>query len=154
MTEARINFINWHPDLEDTENKGLTVAENVVHEPEGYKPIHLASAGAFSTTGGLGASNATVTSLIAKPVGAANDLFCAWMANNTLHVGINGVTATTSATGYPLSFATAGAGGGAQITAFDVSEYAGKISFVVEAAQNESIPSTSGTIRHSGVMDF
>ena len=66
MTQVRFDFLNLAPDMEDTENQGLTVAQNVVHDTEGYKPVHLGSAGSFATTGGLAASNATVTSIIAK----------------------------------------------------------------------------------------
>lgn len=152
MSQIRINFLNYNPDLEDTENEGLTIAQNVIHEPEGYKPVHLGTSTAFATTGGLAASVYTVTSCIAKPIGAGNDLFCAWIANNTLHVGLNGVTATTAVTGYPLSFSTAGSS--QEITAFDVAEYAGKIFFVAEAKQTEASPSTTGVLAHIGYMDY
>ncbi|MHC4361852.1 MAG: hypothetical protein ACYSTZ_03410 [Planctomycetota bacterium] len=33
----RFNFIDWRPDADDFGNKGLTVADNVVHDSEGYK---------------------------------------------------------------------------------------------------------------------
>ena len=158
MSEVRLNFLNFAPDLEDEANPGLTVAQNVIHEPEGYKPLHLASAGSFATTGGLAASTATVTSLVAKPVGSGGDLFCAWIASNTLHVGINGVTAASLSsagggqTGYPLSFATQGSS--QSITAFDVTEYAGKIFFVAEAQQGQSTPTTTTSLSHIGHMDY
>ncbi len=153
MSEVRLNFLNFAPDLEDEENTGLTVAQNVVHEPEGYKAIHLGSAGSFSTTGGLAASSATVTSLIAKPVGAGDDLFCAWIAGDTVHVGINGVTSASDTTGYPLSFATTGSS--QAISAFDVCEYASKIFFVVEATQIVNVPSTTtAVVAHIGLMDY
>lgn len=152
MSQVRLNFLNWQPDLEDEANQGLTVAQNLVHEPEGYKSIHLASAGSFATTGGLAASSATVTSIVTKPVGASGDLFCAWISNDTLHVGINGVTSAAVTTGYPLSFATTGAN--QAITAFDVCEYAGKIFFTAEAAQGTSSPSTTVSIAHIGHMDY
>lgn len=151
MAEIRYNFLNWRPDLEDTENQGLTVAQNVVHEPEGYKPIHLASAGSFVTTGGLAASSATVVSLVSKRIGPWSDQLCAWISNNTLNIGINGVTLTSTTTGYPLSFSTTGS---PQVTVFDVCEYAGKVTFVVEAQQSQSIPATTAVLRHSGYLDF
>ena len=152
LAEARINFLNWRPDLEDTEHEGLTVAENLIHEPEGYKPCHLGSAGSFSTTGGLAASSATVNSLVAKRIGPWSDQLCAWLSNDTIQIGINGVTLTSTTTGYPLSFATAGSN--QEITVFDVSEYGGKVTFVVEASQSEGSPSTTSSIRHSGYLDF
>lgn len=152
MSEFRFNFQDLAPDLEDTKNPGLTIAQNVVHETEGYKAVHLGSAGSFSTTGALGASNATVTALIAKPVGAQSDLFCAWLANDTLHVGINGITSPTSATGHPLSFGTAGPT--QEITVFDVTEFADKIFFVVSAQQDEVVPSNTSTLTTSGFVDY
>ena len=60
MSELRLSFVDWQPDLEDEVNQGLTVADNVLHGIDGYKPSHLGSAGSFATTGGLAASNATV----------------------------------------------------------------------------------------------
>lgn len=151
----RVTFLNWRPDAEDVGNDGLTTADNVVHETEGYKPIHLASSGAFATTGGLAASNATVLSLVAKPVGAQGDLFCAWLADATLvtlHVGINGETASTSATGYPLQFATAVTS--PEIWAFDVCEYGGKICWTVEAKASTSTPATTVSVAFAGYMDY
>ena len=85
MSQIRTNFLNWMPDAEDTATQGLTVADNVVHETEGYKLIGLGSAGSFSTTGNLGASVATVEACAARPVGDGADYFCAWIANSTLH---------------------------------------------------------------------
>lgn len=154
MSEIRLNFLNYRPIQEDVNHDGLTVANNVVHEPEGYKQIHIRTAAAFSTTGGLAASNASVSSVIARPVGSQGDYFCAWLSGSpgTLHVGINGVTSTSSTTGYPLSFSTATSGND-RIYAFDVCEYAGKIFFVVEARFLESGGSTAA-LRHIGYMDF
>ena len=153
MSELRLNFLNYRPTQEDVNHDGLTVANNVLHEPEGYKQTYLRSASAFSTTGGLGASNASVSSVFAKPVGAQGDLFCAWLSGSpgTLHVGINGVTATTAATGYPLSFSTATSGDD-RIYAFDVCEYAGKIFFVVEAQYEADTGTLS--LKHIGYMDY
>ena len=160
MSEVRLNFLNYNPDSEDTENQGLTVAQNVVHEPEGYKPIHLGSAGSFATTGGLGVSAATVLSLVAKPVGPQGDVFCAWISGSplpSLHVGINGVTAASVTTGYPLSFSNTHVSASATpavIYSFDVCEYGGKIFFDVEARQGIAIPSTTQSLKFSAYMDF
>lgn len=154
------------PDAEDTATDGLTVANNVVHEPEGYKATHLISALAFSTTGGLAESVATVCALanglpcvIAKPVGAQDDLFVAWLSGSppTLHVGLNGVTSSADTTGYPLSFSTAYVSRTATpvaIFAFDVCEYAGKIFFNVEARMGTVSPSTTQALKYSAYMAF
>ena len=155
MTELRVNFLNWKPDQEDVGNDGLTVADNVIHDTEGYRPVNLASSGTFATTGGLAASNDTVLSLVAKPVGSSGDLFCAWIADSTtptLHVGVNGSTGTTTATGYPLAFATAVTS--PEIYAFDVCEYGGKILFTVEAQGETSSPDTTTSLAFAGYMTY
>ena len=152
MTEFRFDFQNLAPDLEDTQNQGLTIAQNVIHETEGYKPTHLGSAGSFVTTGGLGASNATVTSVIAKPVGSRSDLFCAWIANDTLHVGLDGVTSTSVTGGFPVSFSTTGTS--QEVVAFDVAELADKIFFTVQVQQSQAIPATAATLTTTGHMDY
>lgn len=155
----RINFLNWRPDAEDVGNDGLTTADNVIHDVEGYRPVHLASASTFATTGGLGATtDDTVLSVVAKPVGAQGDFFCAWVADSTtprVHVGLNGVTATTTATNYANGTAVAlpAAATDAQIWAFDVCEYGGKILWTVEARGTDA-GSTAVSVAFAGYMDF
>lgn len=148
----KVKFLDWRPDIEDVGNGGLTQADNVVHDVEGYRPIHLASAGAFSTD--VAASNATVLSIVAKPVGSQGDLFCAWVAQDTvpeLHVGLNGATAPTTATGYPLAMATAATD--AEIYAFDVCEYGGYIVFTVEAQATDA-SATALSYAFAGYVSF
>lgn len=153
MPEFRFNFLNWRPDAEDTQHDGLSVADNVIHEPEGWRAVGLGSASSFATTGGLAASSSTVISLVAKPVGSQNDLMCAWITTNgNLNLGLNGVTLASDTTGYPLAFATAVTD--AEVTAFDVCESYGKIFFVVEAAANTGVPSTTVTLKHIGYLDY
>ena len=152
MSEVRFNFLNFNPDSEDTENQGLTIAQNVVHDTEGYKAVHLGSAGSFSTTGGLAASAATITSIVVKPVGVGDDLSCAWIASDTLHVGLNGVTAASVTTGFPVSFATTGSS--QEIVSFDVTEFADKIFFCAQAQQTEIAPSATSTLTTVGYMSY
>ena len=150
----RVTFLNWRPDAEDVGNDGLTQADNVIHDIEGYRPVHLASAGTFATTGGLAASTATILSIVAKPVGSQGDYLAAWVADATvptLHVGLNGVTAATTATGYPLAMATAATD--AEIYAFDVCEYGGKIIWTVEAQATDA-SATALSYAFAGYMDF
>lgn len=162
MPSFRKNFLNWRPDAEDFGNDGLVTADNVIHETEGYKPAHLESAGGFKTTGGLAGTTATVMAVQARPVGSQGDLLVAWLstpATPTLHIGINGVTGTTSATGYPLAFSTAYAGGSTNaigITAFDVTEYGGKIFWTVEANFKTDVATSTVTNvkAFAGYMDF
>ena len=156
MSEVRFNFLNWQPDQDDSNTDGLITADNVIHESEGYKPTYLASAGSFGTT--IAASTqGTVLSIIAKPVGNQGDVLCAWIANATtatLAVGFNGVTATSGATGHPLTFLELGGTGTSQeIFAFDVCELADKVFFTVEANQAE-VGGTEVSRRFSGYLDY
>lgn len=152
--QVRVDFLNWRPDAEDVFNQGLVVATNAIHDTEGWKPVHVKTTTSFSTTGGLEASAATVTSLVAKPIGTGTDLMCAWISNNTVQIGVNGVTMTSAGsvggglTGYPLAFATAGTD--QQISFFDVCENEGFVFFVVEAWQRQASPLTSVALRHIG----
>ena len=152
MSRVRIDFLNWRPDAEDFGNQGLTVADNVVHEPEGYKPIYLKSAGAFATIGDL----RSITSVVTKPiggggeVGSAGDLLSAFLNNSNQQLGIalNGSTLGTSSTGFPVAFSTAGTS--AAITFFDVCELDGRVFFVAEAEMQKASPSTVTSIAVSG----
>jgi hypothetical protein len=126
----RKDFLEWRPDAEPFGNQGLSKAQNVVHDTEGYKPVYLNSAASFATTGGL----QSVTSIVCKPVGTQGDLMCAWLSNNTLHIGINGATALNNST--TAAFSTAGSA--PAVTSFDVCEYAGNWYVQAEAQQTEA----------------
>ena len=79
-------------------------------------------------------------------------MLCAWVTNSGgLNIGINGVTGTSTSTGYPLSFATAVGG---KIQAFDVCELAGQVFFVVEATQQTISPATVVSLRHTGYFGY
>jgi len=151
MTQVRFDFLNLAPDMEDTENQGLTIAQNVVHDTEGYKPIHLGSAGSFQTTGALGGN---VVAIVTKSVGAGDDTFSAWFDINSLqlNVGVNGITSPPVAGTFAPSFSETGTS--QAITAFDVCESNGKIFFVVEVSQSLTSPDTTVSLREMGYLDF
>lgn len=150
MSEVKFNFLNYQPRLEDEQNQGLVRAENVLHDPEGYKPIYLRSGSAFSTA--IAAGGGTIHDVVAKSIGSQGDVLAAWIHNDTLNVGVNGVTSPSVTTGYPLSFATSGSS--KFIYAFDVCEAEGKVFFTVEARQTEASPVGTSTLVHAGYMDF
>ena len=148
MTERiRVDFLEWRPDLDDFQNPGMTTADNVIHDIEGYKQIKLASSGAFATTGAL----TTVTSIQAKPIGTNGQHLCAWLNDNTIHIGIDGVTAVSSPA-TTVSFATTPAN--LEISAFQVAELADKIFFVVEALAANVSPSTTVSLRLAGYLTY
>ena len=46
MSQLRLNFLNWRPDIEDTQHDGLSIAQNVLHDTEGYKEVRAMNTGA------------------------------------------------------------------------------------------------------------
>ena len=49
MSELKYNFLNWNPDQDDFDNQGMIVADNMIHDTEGFLPVGIQTAGAFST---------------------------------------------------------------------------------------------------------
>ena len=63
--EIRRDFLNFQPDIEDFGNEGLVKADNVTHEPEGYKEVRqLATASVVQAIG------FTTTAIDVRPLGA------------------------------------------------------------------------------------
>lgn len=131
---TRIDFLNWAPDLEDENHGGLTVADNVVHHGEGYKPIGLQTAGGFATNASIG----TVTSVQIRNAGSADNQVAAWaqVINATtaaLRIGSPDATAggqfsgSTSSTLTGLQLVTASSLPVAWISSFEACELADKI---------------------------
>lgn len=141
----RTKFQGFAPDLDDYENPGLTVASNVVHDAEGYKPVTLDPT--FTAT----LSGVTVASVM--PVGAQGDYMAAWVDGNTLNVGINAVAATTTESGYPLTFSITPASFRDSINFFDVCELNNNIYFVVQATrQDQQDVNINETLNMAGYM--
>lgn len=70
MSQVRINFLNWRPDLEAFGNDGLTVANNVIHDEEGYKQVTLGTSTSQSTLTGIdGRTLLSVEHFLIKPMG-------------------------------------------------------------------------------------
>ena len=74
MSQLRLNFLNWRPDIEDTQHDGLSIAQNVLHDTEGYKEVRAMNTGVPLASSSLnvlqiavapfrGAVSATVTSV-------------------------------------------------------------------------------------------
>jgi len=147
MSEVRLNFLNWRPDADEFGNDGLTVAKNVVHDTDGYKPIYVATAYAAATSTAV---SSTVPSLQVRPIGSGTQTLRAWISGDQINVGIDGVTATSAVTGYPISFATASSY--RNITFFDVCEAPGYIFFTLGAEQVTVSPSTTVATLFNGLI--
>lgn len=118
--KVRRDFQAYAPDLDDYGNQGLGIANNVLHQPEGYKEVRQYSTGsAITGIGGVPrAFTGTPSNLVEwSPVGDNS----AWVgvayspADNTFQVGFGGEWAAYIGTG------TAGLTGGA-IGAFSAAE--------------------------------
>jgi hypothetical protein len=69
--QLRVNFLNWRPDQDAFGNDGLIVADDCLHDSEGYKELRYQSAGAFTTTTSMGVH---VIDMVARPLLNANKL--------------------------------------------------------------------------------
>ena len=90
MSEIRLNFLNWRPDLEDYGHDGLTTADNVIHQPQGY--VQLVKKSDASATS-LGSVSSSIVSTQIRRIGplaelagqvTVNTMMLARMENATL----------------------------------------------------------------------
>jgi hypothetical protein len=73
VSELRYQFLNWRPDLEDTQHDGLSVADNVFHDVEGYKQVSFVTDAAVSTM--VSSSNeATLRAFQVRQIGNLMDV--------------------------------------------------------------------------------
>lgn len=152
MSQLRINFLNWRPDQDEFQNE-LTTADNVVHDTEGYKQVHLKSAGAFNT---IVPASWSVTSVVAQQAVQKGTAFTAFVGEaipggptNTLNFGVFYTTTDTMYrslwvdTGYPTANAFATGGTNQAVVAFDHC-YLGDQVFMVAVA-DQDVAATAGT---------
>ena len=129
MSEIRLNFLNWRPDMEPSGHDGLTEADNVLHDTEGYKQLRVATSGAAATAA---ASANTLGSVQVRQLGSKQDtsednkMACYLVVANPSGVGVriqvgsstfNSESTLTASAGTAHPVATGGA-----ITAFEVCE--------------------------------
>ena len=151
MTQRlRLNFLEWTPDLDDFQNPGMTVADNVIHQPEGYKQVAIQTAGAFSTLTSVG----TVTSIQIKPIGTGGTNLAAWLRPQTatpsviLEIGDPEVGVLGS-----VGSATLISVNSMKIDAFQVCELEDKV-FAVANANGTAQAGTVISINLTGYFDY
>ena len=160
MSEIRLNFLNWRPDQEASQHDGLTVAENVIHDAEGYKQVLFATAGAVSTAISMSTTTSAVLSAQVRQAGSKRDA----STDNKVHCLIINSTAvgraeiwvgsgTDLTTLFAQATLTASAGtvspvaSAAAITAFEVCELEGNVFITAEAkAENSSGEEMTGRV--------
>jgi hypothetical protein len=72
MSFVKFDFLNWRPDLEDYRNEGLVSAQNILHQPEGYKQITALTTTSMGTIASV-AFDKTATSIQMRQVGPNKD---------------------------------------------------------------------------------
>ena len=83
MPSLRYDFAAWLPDMDDFQNPGMTVADNVFHQDDGYQIIKQQTAGAFATLTSVGNAGRNVGAVQVKPIGVGGTNLAAWLKLST-----------------------------------------------------------------------
>ena len=149
MTEVRRDFLNWRPDRDEFDSEGLQVADNVLHDVEGYKQTRYATDGAASTLNGT--SGVTITSFQARQVGSLRD------SSSDNKIGLSATVSGLKIQSYgasvpqtTVSFATA-ATSGVAIRAFQVTEL-GDNAFVAAEVRGVAASGTEVSANFTGYI--
>ena len=148
--QVRINFLNWRPDQEPLGHDGLYVADNVLHETEGYKQVKVVPEADWTLNG----LNYTMTAIQVRQIGSLRDSSISNKIVATLRGGavprLDVANADSGGQLTFLAFATAPATVYG-ITAFQVAELNG---YAVTCAQAEALETggTAMTLNLSGYV--
>ena len=154
MPSLRYNFGEWLPDLDDFQNPGLIVADNVFHQDDGYQIIKQQTTGAFATLTSVGVAGRNVGGIQVKPVGVGGTNLAAWLTlatggpTATLEVGDPEVGALGA-----VQSATLASVGALSINAFQVCELGDKV-FVTAEAQGRAAENTQIALNLTGYIGF
>lgn len=105
MPRVRFNFLNWRPDQDEFNTDGLQIADNVLHDVEGYKELLKQTAGAFSTGVSFNFPLSSVRAMrTVKIAGADTNLHCivtdrattSTMANIIIKEDVDALTSFTA----------------------------------------------------------
>jgi hypothetical protein len=165
--QVRTNFLNWRPDREALGNDGLTVAENVIHDSDGYKPLHKQSAGAFATTSAFTATfGLAVKSVYLKPLSKSDRHGVAALvalpgpmvalALGVTEENVFGIAGTNSATllvQSQVNSSTLLSAGACRLLSFSIAELEGAAVFVAQA-EADLAGGTVQSLNASGIVDY
>ena len=126
MSQVRLNFLNWRPDSIDLGNEGLSIANNVLHDTEGYKPLVKQTAAAFTaSTFFSGSTLASVRSIQIRQVQLNSNRIAAMAKDRAttaaiadLTIGLEGEAAAFTT----ISSGTLSSAGGIRVASFSVAE--------------------------------
>lgn len=145
-----IPFLKWLPDLEDYNNPGMTVADNVLHDTDGYKQLLQQTALAFATV-------KAATSLQIKPAGVSgqNRIFAALVpfqtATSSSFLSIGDID--TADTFTQLSMGTLTSVGACRIQSFSIAELGPNI-LITAKADGDLLAGGTTTIALTGIASY
>ena len=144
LAEVRVNFLNWRPDQDEFNTDGLQVADNVLHDVEGYKETR-----ALNTGSTLNNTTLTAAFLAVNPLGDGTTDHLGILhdtgGTNRVYLGTFGTWSEYQA--LPPAGATAGS-----LTAFSSTELNDKI--VACAKFNFATTLPTGTTTASGYISY
>lgn len=147
----RFDFLEWRPDRDELNTEGLQIADNVVHETEGYKQVLMHTAGANGTISSL----TSAVALREVPIGTGGQTLKAWLSKETLSPGdalaLN-VAVEASTTLDSVTSATVTSLTDAEITSLAVAELDDNLFITCEAAVQ--LVSGPGQLNITGYVAF
>lgn len=155
MSQIRTNFLGWRPDQDEFGLEGLITADNIIHDTEGYKPVKMQTAGAFSAaTFYSGATLHSVRSMQIRAVGLGNNNMAAIAEDGTggvadLSIGAQGEAAAFTS----ISTATLASVGGIRCKAFSVAELESG-AFLISAKWDADITGGSTSYALTGEVTY
>ncbi len=149
MPNLRRDFLNGTPDQEDFGNEGLTVADNVIHDTEGFKQLNIQPSASFETANFYsGKALSSVRSMQIRSIGDRKNRIAAIAEDRatTAVMADLSVGAEGDSTAFTLiSTGTLASADSIRIKAFSVAEL-GVGSFVACAAFSAELEDGSSTL--------
>lgn len=151
MSMLRRDFLNWRPDRDEFNTDGLQIADNIVHDTEGYKQVLMHTAGATGTLAPL----TSIVSFRESAIGTSDQTLKAWLQRTTLAPGdaltlVVGVSPVTSLGS--VQSATVASQTDAAITSLAVAELDDNLFITAEAEVN--LVSGPGILNITGYVAF
>ena len=147
MSQVRVNFLGWRPDQDEYATEGLITAENVLHDTEGYKPLKMQTAGAFSASTWYSLDTlSSIRSMQIRAVGLGNNRMAAIAEDGSSGVADLSIGAEGEGSAFTsISTATLASAGGVRCKAFSVAELESG-AFLMAAAWTADITGGASTI--------
>lgn len=158
MSQIRVNFLNWRPDLEPSEHEGLVSASNAYHSPSGYKSVQANTAGAGATLNGLdGITMLSSRALQVMPMGPGRTVGAPNFISGYIREATGGsfnLSLTENAGGDSLASTLNATGTSMALTAFDVCALGNQVFVCAQMDLAQTGSSIVGARALSGTLDI